>query len=404
MNELTESMNIFYKILKNVYDNYDMKKRNYNILKNIKEIISNNDILEKIININKIKNFKEEILNIVDLYNKIILDDEGLEDLKEIDKVNNNFVKFDKQKEKPNLKEKEDKINKVKKGNFMKSKISINANEHSQKILSNKIRIIYKHHQSRIRIFGDDFVKNNKNNCYLSLEGKQKELCSDLLYDQFKKNNDYLEIKLSITKPFTNISCMFKGCSSLECLPDIFNMDTRDIKDMSHLFEHCTSLKSLSGISSWDTSNVVNMSYMFSECSSLQSLPDISNWNTGNVKDMSFMFNKCNSLESLPDIFNWNMNNISDFTSIFNECKSLKLIPDIKKWNIKKDAIITDMFNRCESLKNMNDFYLWRNSKFNQKTIIYGFNYINTIKIFGEIFVKNNINNCHLLLNGQKKN
>ena len=45
-----------------------------------------------------------------------------------------------------------------------------------------------------------------------------------------------------------------------------------------------------------------DMSYIFSEWNSLQSLPDISNLNIKNVIDMSNMFFKCNLLQSLPDI------------------------------------------------------------------------------------------------------
>jgi len=47
---------------------------------------------------------------------------------------------------------------------------------------------------------------------------------------------------------------------------------------------------------------VTDMSYIFKGCSSLESLPDISKWNTNNVTDMSCMFCKCKSLISLPDI------------------------------------------------------------------------------------------------------
>ena len=43
--------------------------------------------------------------------------------------------------------------------------------------MKNKITIIYKiENEKRNRIFGDDFVYNNKNNCKIILNGKTSKL------------------------------------------------------------------------------------------------------------------------------------------------------------------------------------------------------------------------------------
>ena len=52
-------------------------------------------------------------------------------------------------------------------------------------------------------------------------------------------------------------------------------------------------MSSLPDISKWNTNNVTNMSGIFKGCSSLSSLPDISKWNTNNITDMRFMFSGC---------------------------------------------------------------------------------------------------------------
>ena len=44
------------------------------------------------------------------------------------------------------------------------------------------------------------------------------------------------------------------------------------------------------------------MNSLFKGCSSLESLPDISKWNTGEVVDISSFFYNCSNVESLPDI------------------------------------------------------------------------------------------------------
>ena len=75
------------------------------------------------------------------------------------------------------------------------------------------------------------------------------------------------------------MSNMFRDCSSLISIKD-FQIDTRNVTDMSYLFRGCCSLEYLPDISIWDTSNVTNMEYMFYGCESLKQLPDISKWKT----------------------------------------------------------------------------------------------------------------------------
>ena len=137
----------------------------------------------------------------------------------------------------------------------------------SEKDIS-EINIIYDINGERnIRIFGSNFVKNNKNICKIIINNKEYKLSES--YNVKNNNNNKLKIKLKGIDNVTNMSYMFDGCSSLSSLPDI---------------------------SKWNTNNVTNMSYMFNGCSSLSSLPDISKWNTNKVTDMSYIFSDCLSL------------------------------------------------------------------------------------------------------------
>ena len=61
---------------------------------------------------------------------------------------------------------------------------------------------------------------------------------------------------------------------------------------MSSAFFGCTLLDSLYTLKEINTSNVTNMSFLFSLCSKLD-LSFINNWDTSNVTDMSFMFSGC---------------------------------------------------------------------------------------------------------------
>ena len=107
----------------------------------------------------------------------------------------------------------------------------------------------------KLRIFGNTFVKNNKNNCYLLINGKKIDLCSEININEEQKET--LEIKLIETKIITNMNSMFYECSSLQSLPDISKWDTKNVTDMSYMFYHCSSLGSLPDISKWDTKNVL---------------------------------------------------------------------------------------------------------------------------------------------------
>ena len=247
----------------------------------------------------------------------------------------------------------------------------------------NKMTIIYNigFIEDKIELFGKEFVENNKNNCFIIVDGKQQALCTHLILDDKMKKQNTLEIKLVEVKEITDMSHMFenginlsfstvlyeslpfisrlKKINSLISLPDISKWDSKNITDMNCMFSNCILLKSLPDISKWDTSNVSNMSYLFYYCESLESLPDISKWNTINVSNMSYMFNSCKSLKSLPDISKWKTSIVTDMSCMFNFCQSLKNLPDISKWDIKKVTDISFMFAHCTSLLFLPDISKW---------------------------------------------
>ena len=204
----------------------------------------------------------------------------------------------------------------------------------------------YAYNKNQIKIFGKKFVENNKNNCYLLVNGKQNELSQYLILNEDSKS-DFLHIKLIEKETITNMSDMFYNCTSLNTLPDISEWDTKNVNNMSYMFSGCRELISLLDISKWNTENVTTMSYMFSNCISLKTLPDISKWNTKNVREINDMFYDCDSLISLPDISKWNTNNVNNISYMFYGCSSLKILPDISKWNTKNVTNMKGIFSGC---------------------------------------------------------
>ena len=217
---------------------------------------------------------------------------------------------------------------------------------------------------SKIQLFGEDFVKNNKENCKIIIEKNEEELNAfHRIENMQNQNSDILEVRLRIEKKLENMSYMFKGCQYFYSIDDMCNFSTNSVTNMSNMFAYCYKLSSLRVISNWDTSNVTTMESMFSNCSFLKSLPDISKWNTSKVTSMQCLFYKCNSLVNLPDISNWNISNVQNIESMFNECSSLNNLPDISKWNTFNIIDMGYLFNKCEKLTQLPDISSWNISK-----------------------------------------
>jgi len=165
------------------------------------------------------------------------------------------------------------------------------------------------------------FSKNNYNNSNDNYNYSNEFEKSDSIYDDslalssislksdtsdFIGKNSIINKENTFQKKIfynvTNMSQIFRGCSSLMSLPDMSKWDTKNVSNMSHLFDECSSLIILPDLSKWDIKNVTNIHSMFERCFSLLSLPDISKWDTKNVTNMSNLFHGCTSLISLPDI------------------------------------------------------------------------------------------------------
>ena len=85
--------------------------------------------------------------------------------------------------------------------------------------------------KKNIIIFGNKFVKNNKNKCKMIIDNKEYELMSEYNIENYKKNR--LEIKLKVINNIIDMSYMFYNCQSLLSLPDISKINTSNVINMS---------------------------------------------------------------------------------------------------------------------------------------------------------------------------
>ena len=219
-------------------------------------------------------------MKIIFLYNEIII---KYKNEKEKDKINNIF---------------ENSLNNCTINKF-KNDYNINKDNNTNISLikkKNLIKIEYEVSKwdNKIKIFGDIFVNNNKNKCFIVNKGIKYNLSEYFTIKNKKKSK--LKIELAGIKNVFNLESMFYSCSSLISIKDIYNWNINKVTNISKLFYNCLDLKSIPDISYWKTNNVTDMNHLFCNCMGLKSIPDISIWNTDKLIDMSFLFFNCLNL------------------------------------------------------------------------------------------------------------
>ena len=273
LNNIVKNFKIYFDTMERMLVNYNINNINYNILKNIDNIVnifqenSTNDIFKDMQDIVKDNSFQNLIPNVLNIYNEL--------NINEIDLVYN-----------------------IPKG------------------------------KKEIGIFGEEFVKENKDLCKIIYENKVYDLSEYFSVENNTSNK--LKFKLKGINNVTNLSDMFKLCSNLSDESDFSNWDTHYVNSMAELFYLC-QFEKLPDISHFDKRNVVDMSYMFTYCRKLKSLPDISKWNTSKVSYMNHMFGNCSSLKYLPDLDKWDITNVKkckENETIFEGCDESLNIPE----------------------------------------------------------------------------
>jgi surface protein len=255
------------------------------------------------------------------------------------------------------------------------------------------LKINYKVPKNRdeIQIFGDNFVKNNKDKLFLIINNR----CSELISTKKILKDDYLEVILVQKSDIkiTNLSYMFQECiylnnfekfkfhdlidfNDVEDISYMFNKcnvieelnlnlfgSFKKVKSMEGTFSECTLLKKINGMDKWNTKNVETMAGMFKKCLDLCSIEGIEIFDTRNVKDFSEMFSKCETLENIPDISNWDMGKATSLNGMFKKCSKIKNLPDFSQWDMSNVENISEMFKGCRALTSFPDYSKWKNLK-----------------------------------------
>ena len=146
---------------------------------------------------------------------------------------------------------------------------------------------------------------------------------------------------------FDSTRYWFCGCSSLEEITGLENLNTGKVKDMYAMFSGCSALTALD-LSSFQTTQVTGMSSIFSGCSALTAL-DLSSFDTSRVKDMSSMFCSCRALSAL-DLSSFDTTQVKYMSSMFEGCRALSAL-DLSTFDTTQVTGMSSMFSGCNSLK-----------------------------------------------------
>ena len=240
---------------------------------------------------------------------------------------------------------------------------------------------------NKIELFGDKFVNNNNENCYLIINKNiiklERFINLNDIFDEIPKERPILlEVQLIINSKnsLNNLSFMFYEICTITSI-NFNNYD--NIRNMSYMFYNCELLKNLK-ILGLKTEKVTDMSYMFFNCSSLEQIQDTSILELGNLTKANSMFANCLSLSSIPNIKKWNLKNIKQMNYMFKNCKSLPKLPEDLNWNFDDNVETEGIFEGIESLEeNISEIT-------NEDNIIlrYSKNIVNGISIcFEKIFI-----------------
>jgi len=221
-----------------------------------------------------------------------------------------------------------------------------------------EITLIYETLEEKYyRIFGDKFVKKNKNNIDLIINGTKTEL---IPYYKLKKGEN--TIIMILKEDIRSLEYMFHMCGSINDIHFLKYLNTKYIYDFSYMFYDCSSWLSLYALKDWDVSNGKNFSSMFESCHYFINLDALKNWNVSNGEKFYRMFRRCSELFDINGLVNWNVSQGYNFEGMFGEC-GLTNVYALRNWNVSNSINFAYMFFRCTSLSDLFSLKNWNVSK-----------------------------------------
>ena len=203
------------------------------------------------------------------------------------------------------------------------------------------------------KLFSKIFVKNNKKNFKIEIEGE----ILDLIYKyKFKKKNKKVRIKLLINKGISEINMykMFANCTNLIYVEGILKLKKIKIINMNKIFYNCVSLSSIPDLNEFEMQKY-NSYLMFYNCISLiffsyEKKLKINKFEDGIIITKYFKYNKEISISNIIEdnkgyinLFRYKFKFKNEEIMVFNgnsDCELIACYKDEKKDDEKKGKYI----------------------------------------------------------------
>ena len=217
-----------------------------------------------------------------------------------------------------------------------------------------EITLIYEVlNEYKCRIFGKQFVENNKNKIDLIINQTRTELTS-----VYKLNKGENTITMILKDDVRSLEYMFYECN-VNNIDNLKNFNTKYIYDFSYMFFSCSNWLSLHYLKDWDVSKGINFSCMFGQCHWFFNLDALKNWNVSNGENFYRMFWRCRKLSNIDGLKRWDVSNGKNFQGMFTDCESLNDLCALSNWNVYKSSNFSYMFFNCKSLSFLYSLKTW---------------------------------------------
>ena len=267
---------------------------------------------------------------------------------------------------------------------FVREKECMVLNRDRRKGQINDIHLIYLTKDAdTYNIFGNDFVKNNKDCFDLFINGKKCVVTNNYKFQKGKNT-----VIMIIKKKLKSLAHMFHQCTSLQNIDDLQYLDIDEVRDISYMFYNCSSLSNIQSLENWKTDKITDFSYLFHGCTALSNLAPLANWNTSSVTSFAYTFHNCSSVMILDELKNWSLNNATNlshmlsqtaiksnypckywnvkkctnFSGMFEKCQIISLHA-LQKWDVSNGVDFSEMFRECKKLKDVRPLVFWNVSK-----------------------------------------
>ena len=148
-----------------------------------------------------------------------------------------------------------------------------------QQKIREQIKLKYECEGGYQRIFGESFVKINKENIKLIINGEKIDLID--VYELKEGENN---ITMIIKKKIVYLSQMFDGCKSLKNIEELKYLNTFYCTSFSFMFNRCSSLSDIKSLENWNVSKGIFFDGMFYGCISLIYIKLLEKWNISKEK------------------------------------------------------------------------------------------------------------------------